>query len=79
MSTIKKTVLTIEVSDRAFNASYTGTFSKPQTKEQQKHNERLIKALIYDDKLLEFMYNIVNPVVRYKRRQARKQAQGQSN
>ena len=80
MPKIKKTTLFVEVDDKEFTVSYSGTLAEPQTREQLKHNERLIKILISDDKLMDFFYNIVNPAVRYRKNKARKERkQGQSN
>ena len=45
-------------------------------KEERKHNERLMRALLASDELLTFCYNIVMPVVRNKRREARKEERG---
>ena len=77
MAKIPKTILHIEVNDKEYNVKYTGLISKPETKQQWKHNERLMRALMADDELLTFFYNIVNPVVRCKRREARKAAKAQ--
>ena len=73
MPRIKKTSLTIEVTDSEYHVKYTGSLIEPQTKEERKHNERLMRALLASDELLTFCYNIVMPVVRYKRREARKE------
>lgn len=73
MPRFKKTIFQMEVTEKEYNVSYSGTLAKPETREQRKHNERLMQALIADDKLLTFLYNIVTPVVRYKRREAKKQ------
>ena len=70
MARLPKTTLLLEVNDKEFHVQYNGSLSAPETKEQQKHNERLMKALLADDRLLTFFYNIVTPVVRYKRREA---------
>lgn len=78
MAKIKKTTLFVEVDDKEFTVSYSGTLAKPHTREELKHNERLIRILISDDTLMEFFYNIVNLAVRYRKnkaRKARKQAQ----
>ena len=78
MAKIKKTTLFVEVDDKEFTVSYSGTLAKPHTREELKHNERLIKILMSDDTLMDFFYNIVNPAVRYRKnkaRKARKQAQ----
>ena len=66
MARIKKTSLTIEVTDSEYHVN----------KEERKHNERLMRALLASDELLTFCYNIVMPVVRNKRREARKEERG---
>ena len=61
MPRIKKTSLTIEVTDSEYHVKYTGTLIAAQTKEERKHNERLMRALLASDELLTFCYNIVMP------------------
>ena len=72
MAKIKKTTLLIEVTDSEYHVQYNGSITEPRTPEQWKHNERLMRALISSDELLTFLYNIVTPVVRCKRREAKK-------
>ena len=72
MPRIKKTFFQMEVSDSEYHIRYNGTLREPVTNEERKHNERLMRALIANDDLLIFFYNIVMPVVRFKRREARK-------
>jgi len=72
MAKIKKTTLFVEVDDKEFTVSYSGKFDKPQTREERKHNERLIRVLISDDELMEFFSNIVNAAVGYRKCKARK-------
>ena len=79
MPRIKKTSLTIEVTDSEYHVKYTGTLIAAQTKEERKHNERLMRALLASDELLTFCYNIVMPVVRNKRREARKEERVREN
>ena len=62
----------MEVTDTEYTVKYNGTISCPQTKEQRKHNERLMRALYENEDILTFLYNIVTPIVRLKRREARK-------
>ena len=77
MAGIKKTILMLEVNDKEYHVSYNGTFSFPITVEERRHNERLMNVLHANDDLLNFLYNIVMPVVRCKRREARKAAKEQ--
>ena len=79
MPRIAKTIFHMEVDNKEYHVSYNGSLTIPETKVQLKHNERLMRALAADDQLLTFFYNIVMPVVRYKRRQARKQKKAGSS
>ena len=72
MSRLPKTFLKMEVTDTEYTVKYNGTLSCPQTKEQRKHNERLMRTLYENEDILNFLYNIVTPIVRLKRREARK-------
>lgn len=72
MSRIRKTILNIEVDDKEYNVQYTGKITEVRTKEELKHDTRLMDALIASDELLNFFYRIVMPVVRFKRREAKK-------
>ena len=72
MSRIKKTFFQMEVTDKEFHVKYNGSLSAPETPEQRKHNERIMRALLASDELLTFFYNIVMPVVKCKRREAKK-------
>ena len=71
---IKKTIFHLEVNSKEYEASYTGTFKFPETQIDRKHDERIMSVLMENDDLLNFLYRLVNPVVRYKRREARKAA-----
>jgi len=71
---IKKTIFHLEVNSREYKVSYTGSFKFPETNIDRKHDERIMSALMENDDLLNFLYRLVNPVVRYKRREARKAA-----
>ena len=72
MSRLTKTILNIEVNDKEFHIQYNGSIMEPQTKEQRKHNERLMRMLVADEDVFNFFYNIIEPVVRFKKREARK-------
>lgn len=72
MAKIKKTTLFVEVDDKEYTVSYSGKFDKPQTREERKHNERLIRILISDDKLMNFFDSIINAALRYRKCKARK-------
>lgn len=74
----KKTILIIEATDRTYTVRYSGSFKYSPDKAVRKHNERLINMLIDNDDLFEFLYNIVEPVVRYRRREAKRKAKEQA-
>ena len=73
----RKTIFHMEVTNNTWSAKYTGNFELSDDKAVRKHDERLMDALIADDRILNFWYRIVMPVVRFKRRQARKQLKQQ--
>ena len=74
MPKIKKTILHIEVDDKEFDIKYSGSYEIPETKLQMKHDERLIRMLVADEKVFNFFYRIVAPVIRFKKREAKKAA-----
>ena len=72
MARIPKTILKIEVNDKEYHVLYTGNFKCNADKTARKHDERLMRMLMDSDETLEFLYSIVTPVVRYKKREARR-------
>ena len=68
----------MEANDKEYYVRTNCSIKNPKTREQCKHDERLMRALTADEELLTFLYNIVNPVVRYMRREARKRAKTDS-
>lgn len=79
MPRIPKTILNIEVNDKTYHVLYSGSFKYSNDKTARKHDQRLMEMLMASDEMLEFFYSLVMPVVRYKRREARKAAKKQSN
>ena len=79
MSRIPKTILRIEVNDNEYNVRYNGQIKYDPDKTARKHDERLMRMLMADDDLLNFFYSIVTPVIRFKRREARRNAQQRDN
>ena len=76
MAKVKKTFFQMEVDDENYEVKYNGSFDEPKTREERKHNERIMRALIADDRLLTLFYNLVMPVVRMKRREAKRKRLG---
>ena len=75
MAKSRKTTLLIEVTAKEWRAQYTGSFKTPTGKDQFKHDARLMSALISSPELFAFFNRVLTPVIRCKRREARKKAQ----
>ena len=54
MARIAKTIFRMEVNEKEYHVTYNGTLTFPETPKQRKHNERLMRALIANDDLLNF-------------------------
>lgn len=74
----RKTILHLEVDSKQFHVQYTGSFELSDVKAVRKHDERVMDALISDERLFRFFNRLVEPVQRYKRREAKKQAKAQA-
>ena len=70
----RKTILIIEVDKNEWNIKYTGSLLPTEDKEVFKLDARLMNMLTSDDRVLEFWNRILQPVLRYKRREARRNA-----
>lgn len=74
----RKTILHLEVDSKQFSVQYTGSFELSDDKAARKHDERIMDALISDERLFRFFNRLVEPVQRFKRREAKKQAKAQT-
>ena len=74
MSKSRKTTLILEVNANEWHVQYTGSIKPPTDKDKFKHDARIMMALNSSDELLDFFYRLIDPVIRYKRRKARKAA-----
>ena len=73
-----KTQLFIIVNNKEYNVRYTGSFDEPEFKSRAfKHDEMLMRMLIADRKLFDFMTRIYMPVARFYKREDRKKAKEQ--
>ena len=70
----RKTILSLEVNNKEWHLQYSGSVEPTDDKAAFKHDARIMDALMSDDKLLDLFYRLVTPVVRYKRREARREA-----
>ena len=73
----KKTFLHVEVTNKEYHIQYSGSFKMSDDKKVYMHDERLMSMLMANDDILDFWYRIVMPVVRFKRREARRQLKQQ--
>ena len=69
----QKTILNIEVTNKDFNVQYSGSIVEPTTsKDELKHDERLITMLVSNRKVFDFFFRIVEPARRYYQREEKK-------
>lgn len=73
MAKSRKTTLLIEVTAKEWRAQYSGSFKTPAGKDQFKHDARLMSALISSPELFAFFNRILTPVIRCKRREAKRE------
>ena len=80
MPRMKKTVLHLEVNEKEWTLKSNLSLDYPQITDKIafKHDERIMRALMSDDKLFRLFYRLVEPVLRCKRRDARRAAKKQS-
>ena len=76
----RKTILHIEVTNKEYTLQYSGSpDEKPTTKDDFKHDERLMLMLISNEKIFDFFFRIVEPARRYYIREAKKKLKDQNN
>ena len=76
----KKTILHIEVTNKDFNIQYSGLIIKePTEKDDIKHDERLMRMLVSDQKVFDFFFRIVEPARRFYVREAKKKQKNPSH
>ena len=82
MTNSKKTILYVEATDKVFNIKYSGAIDYPEDPKEQKrafkHDERILLMLASDKKAFDLFYRLVEPAIRYYRREARKAAKAKS-
>ena len=72
MARIPKTILHLEVDSEQLLANYTGLFDPSDNKTDWRHDQRIMNALLADERLYQFFLRIILPVRRYKMRQEKK-------
>ena len=72
MARLAKTILILEVDNKEFNLKYTGSIEFPEDKIGVKHDERIIQAMLEDERLYKLFFRLVDPVTRYKKREAKR-------
>lgn len=82
MTNSKKTILYVEANNKVFNIKYTGAIDLPEDPQEQKkafkHDERILLMLVSNKKAFDLFYRLVEPAIRYYRREARKAAKAKS-
>lgn len=73
----KNTVFFIYTNDKEYYTGYTGTYEPRTPEEKFAHDKRLMYVLMANENLLNLLYRIIMPVVRCKKREAKKKAKQQ--
>ena len=69
----KKTILHIEVNNSKYSIQYSGSLIEPPTsKENFKHDERILRMLVSDRKVFDFFLRLVEPARRFYLREEKK-------
>lgn len=74
----RKTILHIEVINSEYTLQYSGSIAQPPTsKEDFKHDERIMRMLASDRKVFDFFYRLVEPARRFYIREEKKKLKTQ--
>ena len=75
----RKTILHIEVTNSKFAIRYTGSLIEaPTSKEDFKHDERIMRMLVSNRKAFDFLFRLVEPARRFYIREAKKKRKEES-
>jgi hypothetical protein len=76
----RKTILHIEVTSSDFEIQYNGAIAEmPTSKEDLKHDERLMRMLASNRQAFDFFYRIVEPARRFYKREEQKKRNAKKN
>ena len=69
----RKTILHIEVINKEYSIQYSGSIAQsPTSKENLKHDERILQMLVSDPKVFDFFLRLVEPARRFYIREEKK-------
>lgn len=69
----RKTILHIEVINSNYSIQYSGSIAQsPTSKENFKHDERILRMLVSDRKVFDFFFRLVEPARRFYLREEKK-------
>ena len=67
------TTLTIKVGKEEYEILYSGIIDEAQMRKSMRHDFRIMKVLLHDDKAYGLFRRLLLPVIRYRNRQLKKQ------
>ena len=75
----RKTILNIEATNKEYSIRYTGSLIEaPTSKEDFKHDERIMRMLVSNRKAFDFLYRLIEPARRFYVREAKKKRKEES-
>ena len=75
----RKTILHIEVINSNYSIQYSGSLIEaPTSKENFKHDERILRMLVSDRKAFDFFFRLVEPARRFYMREEKKKRKAQN-
>ena len=75
----RKTILHIDVTNKEYSIKYSGSIAQsPTSKENLKHDERILQMLVSDPKVFDFFFRLVEPARRFYIREAKKKRKAQN-
>ena len=75
----RETILRIEVTNKEYSIQYSGSIAQsPTSKENLKHDERILQMLVADRKVFDFFFRLVEPARRFYVREAKKKRKAEN-
>ena len=75
----RKTILHIEVTGKEYSIQYSGSLIEaPTSKENFKHDERILRMLVSDRKVFDFFFRLVEPARRFYLREEKKKRKAEN-
>ena len=73
MAKVEKTIMLVKIDDSNYEVQ-SNFIPRRDDKVFRKHAERFMRMLLTDNEVFNFFYSTLEPVIRFKRREARKKA-----